>query len=112
VLPVHYMGKGQHAGDAAESWLSHSETIIVYLCLHSLWVGACKRFKFSIKDEGCLSRDELATGGWAHLKRDDCHWTARLIIEVSSGNLNWEWWVGKTEAARRFFEPSKGEATK
>ena len=102
-------GKGQHAGDTAESWLSHSETIIVYLCLNSfrLWAGAHKRF--SIKAEGCLSRGELASGGWAHLKRADCHWTARLIIEVSFGTLN-EWWVGKIEAARRFFEPSKGEA--
>ena len=33
-------GKGQRAGNTIESWLSHSEIIIVYLCLHSLWAGA------------------------------------------------------------------------
>ena len=32
---------------------------------------------------GCVSRGELATGGWAHLKRADCHRTARVITEVS-----------------------------
>ena len=101
-------GKGQHAGDTAESWLSHSKTIIVYLCMNSLWAKACKRF--SIEDEECLSRGELATGGWTHLKRADCHWTAQLIIEVLSETLNWEWWVGGIEAAQRFFEPSKGKA--
>ena len=34
-----------------------------------------------------MSRGELATGGWTHLKRADCHWTARFIIEVSFGTL-------------------------
>ena len=39
-------------------------------------------WRFSIEDEGCVSRGELATGGErAHLKRADCHRTARLIIE-------------------------------
>jgi hypothetical protein len=63
-LHVSVRGKGQlrqHAGDTAESWLSHSETIVVYLYLHSLWAGARKRF--SIEDEGCLLRGELTTGG-------------------------------------------------
>jgi hypothetical protein len=30
-----------------------------------------------------VSGGELATGGWAHLKRADCCRTVRLIIEVS-----------------------------
>ena len=30
-----------------------------------------------------MSRGELATGGWAHLKQADCHQTAKLIIKVS-----------------------------
>ena len=29
-----------------------------------------------------MSGGELATGGWAHLKRPDCHRTARLIIDI------------------------------
>jgi Ankyrin repeat len=31
-----------------------------------------------------VSRDELATGGWAQLKRADCHRTARLIIDLQN----------------------------
>ena len=38
----------------------------------------------------------------------DCHRTVRLIIEVSL-ELELGVVVGKIEAARRFFEPSKGE---
>ena len=30
-----------------------------------------------------MSGDKLATGGWAHPKRVDHHWTVGLIIEVS-----------------------------
>ena len=33
-------GRGQRTGNFIECLLSHSETIIVYLCLHSLWAGA------------------------------------------------------------------------
>ena len=39
-------------------------------------------WRFSIEDEGCVSRGELATGGWAHSKQADCHRTTQLIIEV------------------------------
>ena len=38
---------------------------------------------FSIEDDGCVSGGELATSGWADLKRADCRPTARLIIEVA-----------------------------
>ena len=31
-----------------------------------------------------MSRDELATGGWAQLKRADFHRTARLIIDLQN----------------------------
>jgi hypothetical protein len=41
--------------------------------------GSAKRF--SIEDEERVSGGELATGGW-DLKRADCRWTARLIIEI------------------------------
>ena len=52
-------GKGQRAGNAIESWLSHSETCI--LMFEQLMGRSAQRF--SIEDEGCMSGGELATGG-------------------------------------------------
>ena len=50
-----------------------------------------------------MSGDELATGGWAHLKQADCRRTAKLIIEIA---LEFElgWRAGKVflEVVRRF----------
>jgi hypothetical protein len=37
----------------------------------------------ALKDKGCVSGGELATGGWTHLKLADGRRIARLIIKVS-----------------------------
>ena len=54
-----------------------------------------------------MSRGELATGGWAHLKRADYRRAARLIIEIISRDSSER---EKPKAAGRFFEPSEGRA--
>ena len=53
--------------------------LYIYVCT----VNGQERVAFLDRNEKYTSGGELATGGWAHLKRVDCRRTARLIIEIS-----------------------------
>ena len=98
------VGREEVSARVIESCLSHSETIIVYLCLHSLWAGA-----FSIEDEGVQGRAREVREGWVGPPKGLIAVGLRGSSSKFHWNLNWEWRVGEIEVARRFFEPSKGE---
>ena len=78
-------GREEVSARVIESCLSHSETIIVYLCLHSLWAGA-----FSIEDEGVQGR---AREGWVGPPKGLIAVGLRGSSSKFHWNLNWEWWV-------------------